>query len=59
MPGSKEIGGKLSDFGEGFTCGNIKVRRKRSCRYGLCIVKRGQIMRNDTDVSCRIESISV
>ena len=40
-PGNKEIGGKLggaiwwNDFGEGFACGNKRVRKRRSCRFGL------------------------
>jgi hypothetical protein len=40
-PSSKEIGGKLgdaiwcNDFGEGFACGNIRVWKRSSCRYGL------------------------
>lgn len=39
--GGKEIGGKRggavwwNDFGEGFACGNIRIRKRSSCRYGL------------------------
>ena len=41
--GSREIGGKLSgavwwsDFGESFACRDIRVRKTRACRSGLCI----------------------
>ena len=41
--GGKEIGCKLggavwwSDFRVGFHYGNIRVRKRGTCRYGLCI----------------------
>ena len=42
--GSREIGDKLggvvwwSVFGDSFACRNIRVRKRRTCRSGLCIV---------------------
>jgi hypothetical protein len=39
--GMRKIGGKLdgavwwSDFGKNISCGNIQVRERRICRYGL------------------------
>ena len=39
----REIGGGLggviwwSGFREGFACGNIRVRKRKTCKLGLCI----------------------